>query len=292
MTHPTPPQGPQEPDDLLPGEAELRALYGKLPQNEPGPALDTAVLRAAAAAVSESDAPSRKAPAHAPRWLIGLGSAATLVLAAGLAWHMRGMPATDSASGNLPAMTDDATRQASAPAPDAAPFQEKDASSSMAEASPPPPPSEPPKQPPARRSSGTAPSPAAMKTMRGRPVAPSASGNVADALDAPAAAPSLRESAPLRQAAAPRARAATDKALMPPPKIQAQVMLPTTPAPMAEMANGKLLSDGTPAQELQVIRQLYAQGHDDQARRKLLAFQRAYPEHTLPDDLARRLKQP
>jgi hypothetical protein len=119
MTTHLPPQDPMKPDDALPGEAELSALYRRLPRDEPGPALDAAVLRAAAEAVASQNqqngmhpqaeasttpaaarnASSRVAtlmratrPRKAPRWLIGLASAATLVLVAGVAWHMRGMP--------------------------------------------------------------------------------------------------------------------------------------------------------------------------------------------------------
>jgi len=49
MTTPLPPQEPEK----LPGETELAALYRKLPQAEPGPALDQAVLRAAAQALAD-----------------------------------------------------------------------------------------------------------------------------------------------------------------------------------------------------------------------------------------------
>lgn len=42
-------------DERLPGEDELDALYRKLPRKEPAPALDAAVLRAAAAAVRSGE---------------------------------------------------------------------------------------------------------------------------------------------------------------------------------------------------------------------------------------------
>ncbi len=114
-----PPQDPIEPDDALPGEAALSALYRQLPREEPGPALDAAVLRTAAAAIASethqneprADAQALAAkpaaatasssvvmpigktrPGKAPRWLVGLASAATLVLVAGVAWHMRELP--------------------------------------------------------------------------------------------------------------------------------------------------------------------------------------------------------
>jgi hypothetical protein len=120
MTTHLPPQDPMEPDDALPGEAELSALYRQLPRSEPGPALDAAVRLAAAAAIAsetqqseqrlhaETSAATYAAPKNAsdavipigaarprkaaPRWLIGLATAATLVLVAGVTWHMREMP--------------------------------------------------------------------------------------------------------------------------------------------------------------------------------------------------------
>ena len=55
MTTPLPPQDPGAPDEQLPGEAELGALYRQLPQSEPGPALDAAVLRAATQALSPDE---------------------------------------------------------------------------------------------------------------------------------------------------------------------------------------------------------------------------------------------
>lgn len=104
MTTPLPPQPPH--DDDLPGEAELKALYGRLPQHEPGPALDAAVLRAAAQAV-EPPAPRRHA-----RWPVALGTAATLVLAAGLVWQMRKLPAEAPVTSSAPASTASADARA------------------------------------------------------------------------------------------------------------------------------------------------------------------------------------
>lgn len=75
-------------------ESELARLYRRLPQAEPDAKLDAAVLNLARAAVE----PQRvNALRHAnqrhrrPWWLVGLSSAAGLVLAAGIAWQMQGM---------------------------------------------------------------------------------------------------------------------------------------------------------------------------------------------------------
>lgn len=123
MTTPLPPQGSPEPDEKLPGEAELAALYRQLPQSEPGPALDAAVLRAAAQALATGEQPAllnerRKSVRNpgdwvrptadsaarqtttgaskraGPRRLLALGSAASLLLAAGIAWHLHEQPAS------------------------------------------------------------------------------------------------------------------------------------------------------------------------------------------------------
>ncbi|MFK2904785.1 hypothetical protein ISP17_12540 [Dyella ginsengisoli] len=104
MTTPLLPQPPQ--DDDLPGEAELKALYGRLPKHEPGPALDAAVLRAATHAVE------RRAPRRHARWPVALGTAATLVLAAGLVWQMRKLPAEAPVTSSAPASTASADARA------------------------------------------------------------------------------------------------------------------------------------------------------------------------------------
>lgn len=64
--------------ERLPGETEITRLYRALPQTEPAPELDAAVRAAA-----RSDRRARR-----PRWLPGLGAAAAVLLAAGLAWRI------------------------------------------------------------------------------------------------------------------------------------------------------------------------------------------------------------
>jgi Meckel syndrome type 1 protein len=109
---------PQD-DERLPGEDELAALYRKLPDKQPGPALDAAVLRAAAEAIQPAAARLRRS-----RWPVALGTAATLVLAFGLTWHMREWPsATRPALQSTPAERSESipaasmTAAATAPAP-------------------------------------------------------------------------------------------------------------------------------------------------------------------------------
>jgi hypothetical protein len=62
----------------------LASLYHRLPRNEPPRRLDRTVLADAARAVRAERAP------RAQRWLVGFGSAAGLVMAAGIAWQVGG----------------------------------------------------------------------------------------------------------------------------------------------------------------------------------------------------------
>lgn len=86
---------------FLAGEdTQLSALYRKLPPAEPDEQLDAAVLLLAHRAINPQLV---AAPRHAlvkPRrgWVIGLGSAAGLVLAAGIAWQLRTTIERDAAS--------------------------------------------------------------------------------------------------------------------------------------------------------------------------------------------------
>ena len=73
----------RELDDLLRDYGgRMGSLYRKLPRYEPPRRLDRAVLGEAARAVHSGKPPRRQ------RWLVGVGSAAGLVLAAGIAWRI------------------------------------------------------------------------------------------------------------------------------------------------------------------------------------------------------------
>jgi hypothetical protein len=77
---------PRKPDDdldrlLADDGGELGALYRRLPRMEPPRRLDRNVLGEAARAIHGR-------PPRRQRWLVGLGSAAGIVLAAGVAWHV------------------------------------------------------------------------------------------------------------------------------------------------------------------------------------------------------------
>ncbi|MEP7185058.1 MAG: hypothetical protein ABI767_04405 [Rhodanobacter sp.] len=294
MTNSLPPQRPPAPDDPMPGEVELRAFYGKLPQKEPGPALDAAVLRAAAEAVSAGD--TRPGKTRAPRWLIGLGSAATLVLAAGLAWQMRGMPPTDNVSPNVTASADVAKKAVTTRASAARQMTHDSATEQAApsELSPPP---EPAKQPPPKRMMQAARSGHVLKTMTDKPSPQAIQGYAADSQVVRSGAPVVHETEAARRPSS-GARAASNRA-MPSPRVSPQAKTakslpapaaPGPPLPVEQMSAMSIPGD-VPAQ-LQQIRQLYALGRDQEARAKLLAFHKAHPHQELPDDLRARLQQP
>jgi len=80
-------------------ERELARLYGKLPRATPSSALDEAVLRQAREAMPGIDVPAsspRSRPRHGLRWAGALAVAASLVLAANLAWQQRQLPAAQA----------------------------------------------------------------------------------------------------------------------------------------------------------------------------------------------------
>ncbi|HET7563102.1 MAG TPA: hypothetical protein VFJ87_12060, partial [Rhodanobacteraceae bacterium] len=106
-TH-TPP--PQDDDTLTPEERELAALYHRLPQDEPPAALDAAILAQARQAARRDRTHDHRG---GQRWALGIGSAAALVMAAGLGWHVYSLN-REPASLTPPAA---ATEQAKASAP-------------------------------------------------------------------------------------------------------------------------------------------------------------------------------
>lgn len=360
MTTPLPPYGPPESDEKLPGEAQLAGLYRQLPQSGPNPALDAAVLRAAAQALASDEtspavlgverergdgahpksntsaspaSPSAGGARRRPRWPIALSSAATLMLAAGLAWHMRELPPATSTPA---AMDSTAPAQATAAAslPRATP-----PAAAMPPAEPTPAPTmEPPEQPPPKMMVAPlrAPTADALRKAVAEQSAERASskakvtGGLSRYAPAPMAAPAapavaLQETAsnsveaapemPATMAAAPApaappadhpmasqvvgdsaansaARPTLDEVAHVAPRMQTRMPVAPTPfTPAADMDTTSYTSD-TPAQELGKIRQLFAQGHDDEARQRLTTFHLAHPRWDLPLDLQAKLRKP
>jgi hypothetical protein len=285
---------------MLPGEAELTALYRRLPQNEPGPALDAAVLRAAAQALeTEGTRPAipverRKAPREPgdwvhprpaaaawkprPRWLVGLSSAAALVLAAGLAWRMHESPQTESApvaSGSVaPVQAEAVTAASNAPMPLA-------------------PVAAPPTQPPPRIIAAAPPAPMAAKSRQvaadkqAAPV-PHEERVAGAAPRAPTDAIGQAGSQATTNAAKPVVAEAAASA----PSMQATMA--AAPAPVAARVDADTATNAsdTPTLELDKIRLLFAQGHDNEARQRLAAFRHAHPQWKLPPELQAKLHRP
>lgn len=358
MTTHLPPQDPPERDEPLPGEAELTALYRQLPQSEPSAALDAAVLRAAAQAVPDEQhvtvvtedgrhlhSKPNSATRHAlgrsatasrkirPRWLIGLSSAATLALAAGLAWHMRELPtaapmqpAAVSMQPAAPVLSPVSSAKVISTAPPAAmivsapkivntaPALKSARHVTRASASPPPPPIPEPVQ--MEQSMAVAPSPPAPAAPPAAPndlratrqtyapaeaAAPTEAQAVmqerSNAVAAPTAKPPIVEVAPVPMSMpAPAPAPAPAPPAPPAPMAAAPALMPasvseSTAVPTADTTTAANAND-TPAQELDKIRQLFAQGHDDDAQQRLTAFQKAHPQWPLPEDLRVQLRKP
>jgi Meckel syndrome type 1 protein len=317
------PLPPDHDNDDLPGEAELSALYRKLPRSEPGQALDAAVLRAAAEALSGKNTAATSYPqarASRTRWLIPLSSAATLVLAAGLAWHMRSMPAVESArtmsAAPTEAPSDAATPvappSAAAPAPPAqAQAQSTQSEAVLDEVV------QAPRQPaPALRKldrpTRTIASMKPKKTTVDGNLETSALANVdarqsadetmmAPALlperYAPAEAPASPEPSPVAEAGASSDKAAAigneaEMSRAAPVRMAAPApMVAAAPAAVGAISDTAKDARDAPAQELDKIRQLFAAHRDDEARTRLKLFQHEHADQTLPTDLRARLRE-
>jgi len=285
MSTPLPPNDPATPDEKLPGEAEVAALYRHLPRREPGPELDAAVLHAAAHALGVDRAPlhveRRKNPRESgdwvhpkplsaikaraipsvdpaararrrpmPHWLVALGSAASLVLVAGLAWHMR----STSPASPLPTET-------------AAPAQAVTLPTAGQAAD--------------RAVTAAAPSP--------RTQATEVAERQSTAARKQAAAPAVVAA---RMAPPPPPVTPMAKASLQPP-LPAMLQVPAPPADtVAKEAAPATAGVITPAEELARIEQLFAQGEQHEARQRLLDFHHAHPQWPLPPELQAKLPKP
>jgi hypothetical protein len=168
------PQNDRDFEAFLAGEdSDLARLYRRLPQSEPDAKLDAAVLAMARAAVEPQ---RRNALRHAkdrhrrPLWVVGLSSAAGIVLAAGLAWQMRGafndsLPSASQSAAPPSARADREVIPISAivPPPEPAPA---DAGATLPEPSTPSPAAAPaaPPPPPAPMAEAAKPAPRLAKT--------------------------------------------------------------------------------------------------------------------------------
>ncbi|AND68310.1 hypothetical protein ATSB10_08560 [Dyella thiooxydans] len=285
MTTPLPPDPTH--DDDLPGEAELRALYGRLPPSEPAPALDAAIRRAAAQAVDADTGLTH--PRRRPRWPIALGTAATVVLAAGLAWRMRETPTPQPAAPASvvtaaadAARLDEADRAteagAKAPRMRAATVGKERVSASPAPAGE------------AKQSASASPPPSLVSAH------PAMQRQIPAAADRVAPTPALRakadSSAVERPMAVPLAVPMAPAPPPPAPPAPPEPMAPTQfaePAPALAPTFAPAQNAMTPAAELEAIRGLYAKGATVEADKRLRAFHDSHPDWPLPDDLRRHL---
>ena len=289
MTTPLPPDHAH--DDDLPGEAELKALYSRLPSSEPGPALDAAIRQAAAQAVREVTAPARTR--RRPRWLIALGTAATVVLAAGLAWRMREMPTpqvTSPAPAKVSAAADAAGRGDAGVAANSGDAQRRAlmAPTMKAVVTGKTRPATERTMPTAR----VAPARQAMKlqapqptTSLGRPdrIAPVPASPPATMLRMETRMPT----ADVPQASSRAAPVAPVAPAQPAPPAPPVAMELAAPAPTPAVVPAPAVV--APAVELDAIRALYARGEIREADKRLQAFHRTHPDWPLPDDLKRHL---
>ncbi len=271
---------------------EWGALYRKLSRVEPPRRLDRNVLGEAARAV-HGRAPRRQ------RWLVGLSSAAGVVFAAGIAWHIghdalrnptlpapptASRPQSDARYVPVEAIHHQAreseTAAAPAPAPPAMP------SAAVPAPAPPPAPAAParspepfPKAEVAKAAPRQKPAAAPAAPVRGAAVSPAAS--VPPAAPPESVAPALEAvivgaDATIERGAAAAAAPTTT------PRDQSGASTATQLLRSAELRNDMRLA---PADWIRRIRWLLEQGRREQAVESLQLLRRVHPDLALPADL-------
>ncbi|HEY8681594.1 MAG TPA: hypothetical protein VIM06_00355, partial [Rhodanobacter sp.] len=237
---------------------------------------------------------------------IALSSAATLVLAAGLAWHMREQPAAPQATSETrdeqkPLATaavasPPANAPAGAPMPSPPALARPVAQIAMQDSA-------------VRHLARHAPPPPVME-VAAPPMADMAlpAASLASS-KATAASPMLKGSRPPESHAGTNALAAdkiSEAKVRMPAMVAAGKLSPSAPAPASAAAIAQepaapaspseqdtaTDSSDTPARELDKIRLLLAQGRDDEARNRLTIFHRAHPQWQLPPQLRAQLRKP
>lgn len=276
----------RDPDDLLrDGGGEIGDLYRRLPRYEPPRRLDRAVLNEAARAVHSGKPPRRQ------RWIVGVGSAAGLVLAAGLAWRIGHEPighndaVAPAASPRVvpvepisePARSkrEAPARDESAPADASQPLEQQRAAGAVsdrkdqaksvrkqrAESKPAPPPMQ-----------EAAPAPAASPPPKPFPANERDREQATDADKAQGSSAGI--AAPAPAAAAAEKRATTTNAV--------GRASPTLPSSSVELQRDMQLA---PPDWLAHIRDLMQQGRRQQATESLRLFVRTHPDRRVPPDL-------
>jgi hypothetical protein len=249
---------------------EFGALYRHLSRMDPPRRLDRAVLGEAARAV-QGRAPRRQ------HWVVGLGSAAGIVLAAGIAWQVGNDALHESSS----------TRATRESAPMVVPVEPITGGAARkqeraGELDAPAPAAAPPPPPPATaQQSDAAPVMPRRRVPSAKPKAPAVPVQPAPF---PAEAESLQEAEPAAAQADTAAEGKAGAADVESPTRQSapRAAAAPTPSSSAELRRDLQLA---PDAWLAHVRDLLEQGRRQQAGESLQLFRRAHPDRPIPDDL-------
>ena len=279
-------------DELLDeGGGEMGDLYRRLPRYEPPRRLDRAVLGEAARAVLSGKPPRRQ------RWIFGLGSAAGLVLAAGIAWRIGhdamnqdAVPAPMSAPIVVPvepiseparAKHEEPAQQAATENAAAPPASASSAEGVLRSRAP---------QDEAKSRASEKSKPLSKRAPVASPVMTEAQKPAPPPAAAPQAFPDAaqeREQAQDSAQAYDRARPAVGAAAGADQKRVEQSTARPMPSTTPPSSSVELRRDMQLAPEdwLSHIHQLLRQGRRQQATESLRLFQRVHPDWQIPDDL-------
>jgi hypothetical protein len=254
---------------------KLTAAYRALPREEPGTALDAAILAASRRALAK--------PSASRRWAAPISIAAVLVLAFGVTLHMqREQPGVESPEVyTAPAP---ATRP-QPPAPQPPPTAR---TQEMTPEPPPPKPqalqARPEKKPVAAAKRDEAPK----AKLEAKPQANEMRAEESerrDAADALAKDANVQKEANLRQAPA----SAPDMPAAPPARASAAASA-AAPAQRAGIAADAQGAIDEPTRELEAIAKLRAESHTEEADKALAEFRRKRPDYRIPDAMWERVK--
>ena len=279
--------------DALLGEGggKVGDLYRRLPRYEPPRRLDRAVLGEAARAVHSGKPPRRQ------RWIVGVGSAAGLVLAAGIAWRIGHDPMSSS---EVAPATETQRVVPVEPIDEAARPKREELAQPKAE------PESDTANAPASNAAGAvnprqdaAPQKEVVRKTRAsaKPATPPAMAEPPKPAPAPAAAPppqafpgaaeqreraqdDFEKSGKGKLGVSETGAAAADKRA---PAAARGVSSPTVPSSSVELQRDMQLA---PHDWLAHIRQLMQQGRTQQATESLRLFVRSHPDVRVPDDLS------
>jgi Meckel syndrome type 1 protein len=265
-------------DDSLPGEDDLKALYGSLPRKEPSPSLDQAVHRMAADAVRPA---KRRA-----RWPATAASVAVLVLAGGIGWRLHEQSPEREPTLMPNVAGGDAATSAAPAAPASAPETTAESGAKVASSLAP---SAPAMAPHPHESIRSALKP---RVLSPAPVARHAAPAPASAMQdqvmeasapvpapAPPAPPSAQAYAPSPLAQEARANGDTRHIM-----VAKRMAAPASAAAAPADSTAPNPAD-SPEQELDKIRQLFTLQRRDEALQRLSAFRQAHPDIPVPGDL-------